>query len=296
LSLRIRHRPLPALFIYGGIAAFALACLVPFLLMVMGSVTNEEEIVRNGYVLVPHAFADTAWKMLFRDIGRILSGYKVTFIVAGVGTILSLGLTALTAYPLAVPTLKYRNVLAFIAFFTLIFSGGIVPWYIVVTRILGLRNSYLALIIPYLVNAWNLFLLRNFFRTIPTEIAESARIDGAPELMIFTRLILPLSKAGLATVGLFIALMYWNDWWLGLMLVEDQALFPLQLLLRAIVSNVQFLRSTSSTLFMGDVKDLLPYESVKMATGLITIGPIILLYPFVQKYFVKGIIVGALKG
>ncbi len=296
MSDRLGHRPVAAILIYGAVAGFALACLVPFVLMVTGSVTNEDEILTRGFSIVPHALANNAWIMLYHDIGRILNGYKVTILVTVIGTLLSLGVTALTAYPLAVPTLKYRNVLAFIAFFTLIFSGGIVPWYIVVTHVLGLRNSLAALIAPYLINAWNLFLLRNFFRTIPGEIAESARIDGAGELTIFARLILPLSQAGLATVGLFIALAYWNDWWLGLMLVENQALFPLQLLLRAIISNVQFLRSAGRDVLSGDVRNVLPYESVKMATGLVTIGPIILLYPFVQKYFVKGIIVGALKG
>jgi putative aldouronate transport system permease protein len=278
------------------VGAFALMCMLPFVLMATGSVTNEEEIVSEGFRLFPHHLANNAWIMLSRDFGRILSGYKITIIVTVFGTLLSLAITAMTAYPLSVRTLKYRNVLGFIGFFTMIFSGGIVPWYMIVSRVLGLRNTIIALILPYTISAWNMFLLRNFFRTIPTEIEESARIDGASEFMIFVRLIVPLSKAGLATVGLFTALIYWNDWWLGLMLIENQALFPLQLLLRAIVSNAQFLRSAGSDVLMGDVKGLLPYESVKMATGLVTIGPIILLYPFIQRYFVKGIIIGAIKG
>jgi putative aldouronate transport system permease protein len=178
----------------------------------------------------------------------------------------------------------------------MIFYGGMVPWYIIVSKVLRLRNTIFALIFPYTINAWNMFLLRNFFRTIPIEIAESAKIDGASEMTIFLRLMLPLAKPGLATVGLFIALGYWNDWWLGLMFIENHHLFPVQLLLRAIISNVQFLRSSMGAAVQSDATGIIPFEGVKMAVGLVTIGPIIFLYPFVQKYFIKGIIVGAVKG
>jgi len=286
----------PKLLIHLFVGLFSLACLAPFLFIITGSFTDELEIIERGFSLAPQQLSDAAWKMVGHDYKRIINGYIVTVTVTLGGTLLSLLVTSLLAYPLSVATLRYRNVIAFFVFFTMIFSGGMVPWYIIVSRVLRLRNTIFALILPYTINAWNTFLLRNFFRTIPKEIPESAKIDGATELGIFRQLILPLSKPGLATVGLFIALGYWNDWWLGLMFVESHRLFPVQLLLRAIVSNVEFLRSGLAAALVSDASRALPFESVKMATCLVTIGPIIFLYPFVQRFFMKGIIVGAVKG
>lgn len=286
----------PKLLIYLLVGLFSAACLAPFLFIITGSFTDELEIVERGFSLVPERISDAAWQMVGHDYRRIINGYLVTVTVTVAGAALSLLVTSLLAYPLSVATLRYRNVIAFFVFFTMIFNGGMVPWYIIVSRVLGLRNTLLALILPYAINAWNTFLLRNFFRTIPKEIPESAKIDGAPEITVFARLILPLSKPGLATVGLFIALGYWNDWWLGLMFIESHRLFPVQLLLRAIVSNVEFLRSGLAASLASDAARVLPFESVKMATCLVTIGPIIFLYPFVQRFFMKGIIVGAVKG
>lgn len=286
----------PQLLIYLLVGLFSVACLAPFLFIITGSFTDELEIIERGFSLWPERTSDAAWKMVGHDYRRIINGYAITVTVTVGGTLLSLLVTSLLAYPLSVATLRYRNLIAFFVFFTMIFNGGMVPWYIIVSRVLGLRNTILALILPYTINAWNTFLLRNFFRTIPKEIPESAKIDGATEITVFRRLILPLSKPGLATVGLFIALGYWNDWWLGLMFIESHGLFPVQLLLRAIVSNVEFLRSGLAASLASDAARALPFESVKMATCLVTIGPIIFLYPFVQRFFMKGIIVGAVKG
>jgi putative aldouronate transport system permease protein len=286
----------PRTIVYIVVGVFSVGCLLPFFLIISGSITDEAEIITQGFAFIPSRVSYSSWVMLYHDIGRIINGYIITVTVTVVGTFFSLAVTAMLAYPLSVPTLKYRNYIAFFAFFTMIFYGGMVPWYIIVSRVLHLRNTIFALIFPYTINAWNMFLLRNFFRTIPKEIPESAKIDGAGELTIFTRLIIPLAKPGLATVGLFIALGYWNDWWLGLMFIENHHLFPVQLLLRAIISNVQFLRSSTATAIASDASGIIPFEGVKMATGLVTIGPIIFLYPFIQKYFIKGIIVGAVKG
>ncbi len=286
----------PTILIYFLLAAFSVGCLIPFLFILSGSFTDEMEIIHKGFTLIPTKTSYSSWVMLSHDLNTIVNGYIITVSVTVVGTLLSLLVTSLMAYPLSVTTLRYRNVIAFFAFFTMIFSGGIVPWYIIVSNVLHLRNTFLALILPYTINAWNMFLLRNFFRTIPKELAESAKIDGAPEITIFARLILPLSTPGLATVGLFIALGYWNDWWLSLMFIENRHLYPVQLMLRAIISNVQFLRTSVAQTIASDASRILPFEGVKMATCLVTIGPIILLYPFVQRYFMKGIIVGAVKG
>lgn len=296
MSYQHKIGPAPTAIIYTLLALFSLVSLVPFLFIVTGSFTDETEIVHKGFSLIPTKTSTVAWTMLSHDIDTIVNGYIVTVSVTIVGTFVSLLVTALMAYSLSVSTLKYRNALAFYAFFTMIFSGGIVPWYIVVSNVLRLRNTFFALILPYTINAWNMFLLRNFFRTIPKELAESAKIDGAHEITIFVRLMLPLAKPGLTTVGLFIALGFWNDWWLGLMFVENRHLYPVQLLLRAVLSNVQFMRTSVASALASDATRLIPLEGVKMATSLVAIGPIIFLYPFVQRYFMKGIIVGAVKG
>jgi len=296
VSYQHKIGPAPTAVIYVVIALFSIFCLLPFLFILTGSITDETEIVHKGFSLIPTKTSNVAWIMLSHDVQTIVSGYIVTVSVTVVGTLVSLLVTSLMAYSLSVATLKYRNAIAFYAFFTMIFSGGMVPWYIIVSNVLHLRNTFFALILPYTINAWNMFLLRNFFRTIPKEIGESAKIDGAREITVFVRLMLPLAKPGLTTVGLFIALGFWNDWWLGLMFIENRHLYPVQLLLRAILSNVQFLRTSTAAALAADVTRLIPYESVKMATCLVTIGPIIFLYPFVQRYFMKGIIVGAVKG
>ncbi|MFP4377572.1 MAG: carbohydrate ABC transporter permease [Spirochaetales bacterium] len=278
----------------GAVIIISLLCLLPFWLTVSGSFTAESQIIQEGFSLWPREFSTLAYEYLFANSGSILSGYRVSIFVTAFGTAFSLLVTALMAYPLSRRDMKYRNHLTFFAFFTMLFHGGMVPWYIVTTQILGLRDVIWALIFPYSIQAWNMILLRNFFRSIPSELIESAKIDGAHEFTIFARIAAPLSVPGLATIGLFIALLYWNDWWLGLMLINDQDLYPLQLLLRRIVSAVQFLQSAPAGADTSGI--VLPSEGVKMATAIVTLGPIVLVYPFVQRYFVKGIMIGAVKG
>lgn len=273
-----------------------LFCLFPFLLVVSGSLTNETVIIREGYSLIPKQVDFTAYKLLFVDINPILRGYGVSICVTVVGTLASLLINALVAYPLSLSSLKYRKFLSVYILITILFNGGMVTWYIVCVTYLQLKDNLFALIIPYLANAWYIFLLKNYFQNIPGEMHESALIDGAGEFKIFYKIIIPLSKPVLATVALFVALMYWNDWWLGIMLINNQKLQPLQLLLRTIVSNVQFLQSSPNAAQMRQIIKALPTESVKMAVCILTIGPILFLYPFIQRYFVKGIMVGAIKG
>lgn len=273
-----------------------LFCLLPFLLVVSGSLTNETVIIREGYSLIPKQVDFTAYKLLFVDINTILRGYGVSICVTVVGTLASLLINALVAYPLSLSSLKYRKFLSVYILITILFNGGMVTWYIVCVTYLQLKDNLFALIIPYLANAWYIFLLKNYFQNIPGEMHESALIDGAGEFKIFYKIIIPLSKPVLATVALFVALMYWNDWWLGIMLINNQKLQPLQLLLRTIVSNVQFLQSSPNAAQMRQIIKALPTESVKMAVCILTIGPILFLYPFIQRYFVKGIMVGAIKG
>lgn len=280
---------------YALLSIVALLIILPFLLILAGSFTSESEIIKSGYTLFPRKLSLEGYDYLFKNFYWVLNGYKVSVIVTVLGTLVGLVSTAMIAYPTSRREMRYRNAIIMFCYFTMLFSGGIVPWYIVCTRLLGMKDNIWALILPICVGPWNIILLRNFFTTIPASLFESARLDGAGELRILFRIVLPLSTAGLATIGLFLIVMYWNDWWLGIMLINVHKLYPLQLLLRTIVSDIQFLQSAQSSQ-MQSSQGLLPSETVKMATTIVTIGPIILVYPFLQKYFIKGILIGAVKG
>lgn len=281
---------------YIAVLLFSLFCLIPFILVVSGSLSSEEDIIRYGFSLFPRSFSILSYRILAMDMSSLLNSYKITIIVTVFGTFFSLMINAMIAYAMARKSLRYRRVLSVFCMITILFNGGMVPWYIICVNYMHLNNKIIALIVPYLANAWFIFLLRNYISTIPDEMHESARMDGAAELTIFLKIYLSLSKPVLATVGLFIALMYWNDWWLGLMLIDMQELQPLQLMLRRIVANVMFMQSSNNATAAAQITKTLPTESIKMAVCVITIGPIIFLYPFVQKYFIKGIMIGAVKG
>lgn len=275
---------------------FAIICVLPFWLVLSGSLTGEAEIMAYGYGLFPKKVDFTAYKILLNDAGRILNGYKISLIVTVLGTALSVFVVALAAWPISQERVKYHSFLNFFVLFTMLFSGGMVPWFIVCRNMLHLTDSIWALILPYLANAWYIFLVRNYYKGIPSELVEAAKIDGAGEYRIFFRIIFPLAKPVIATISLFACLNYWNDWWLGIMLIDDVNMQPLQLLLRTITSNIQFLSSAGNVNAVAQAAGSIPSEGIKMATCIVTIGPIILVYPFVQKYFVKGIMVGAVKG
>lgn len=275
---------------------FAMLCVLPFWLVLSGSLTSEAEIMSSGFGLFPKKIDFTAYKILMTNMSRILNGYKISLIVTVVGTTLTVVVVSLAAWPISQNRVKYHNALNFFVLFTMLFSGGMVPWFIVCRNMLHLTDTIWALILPYVANAWYIFLVRNYYRGIPDELVEAAKIDGAGEYRIFGQIIFPLSKPVLATIALFVCLAYWNDWWLGIMLVDKVEMQPLQLLLRTITSNIQFLSTAGNANAVAVASSSIPSEAIKMATCIITIGPIILVYPFVQKYFVKGIMVGAVKG
>ncbi len=281
---------------YSAVAVFAILCILPFFLSISGSLSIQEDIIKYGYRLFPKHVSYLAYKILFADFSRIGKAYEITIIVSLFGTILSVLINSMMGYSLSRKNLRYMNLLSFYSLIPILFSGGMVPWYIVCVNYLHLKNNILALIVPYLASGWNIFLLRNFMKSIPEEMYESAKIDGATELGIFFRIMLPLAKPAIATVALFTALGYWNDWWLGLMLIDKVEKQPLQMLLRTIISNVDFIKSSPNISEINRLYVSLPTESVKMAMGIITIGPIVFLYPFLQRYFIKGIMIGAVKG
>ncbi|MGO4693490.1 carbohydrate ABC transporter permease [Paenibacillus sp. 2TAB26] len=279
-----------------AISLFSLSCLFPFIMVISGSLSTEKDIMDYGYTLWPKSITFDSYRILFLGSNRIIDAYGVSLLVTVAGTILSLLVTSMGAYVMARRSFKYRNILSIYVIITMLFNGGLVPWYIICVRYLDLKDTLWALILPMLANAFNMFLIRNFMLSIPEDMNESAKMDGAGDFKIFYRLIAPLSLPVLATVGLFVALSYWNDWFLGLMFVDKQELQPLQLLLRTLISNVEFLKSSSNASAMQRISAQIPSESIKMALTVVTIGPIIFLYPFIQRFFVKGLMVGAVKG
>lgn len=280
---------------YFFISLFAVMCLIPFLMIVIGSFTEESQIIRNGYSLIPNKLSFDAYAFIFKNPKQIVSAYQITLLVTIVGTLVGLFLTAMTAYVLQRKDFKYRNVFAFYFFFTTLFSGGLVPWYIMIVKYLGWKDSLLALIVPALLNVFYIIIMRSFISsTIPDAISESAKIDGAGDFRIFFSMILPLTKPALATIGLFIALNYWNDWYHATLFINKENLYPLQYFLYKILSSIAF--ANSSVASQGSVVMDTPKESFKLAMTVIATGPIVLLYPFVQKYFVQGITIGSVKG
>ena len=276
------------------IVVFALVCLVPFVLVISSSFTSETSIIQNGYNLIPKQFSLDAYKLLFRS-NTMGPAYMVTIFITVVGTILSMLISSAAGYALSCKQFYYRGKVAFFIYFTMLFSGGLVPTYLWVTKYLHLTDSIWSLILPSMVNPWNLLLLRNFFNGIPESLSESARIDGANDLVILFKIILPISLPGLATVGLFYALAYWNEWYKALLYIRDSHKYPLQYLIMQIQRNIQFVQQNAA-LGGAATEGIVPAYSSQMATAVVTIGPIILLYPLLQKYFVKGLTVGSVKG
>ena len=277
------------------VGLFGLICLYPLLLTVTVSLTPEDVINKDGFRLIPRTFTLDTYTYIFAHSGtRILKSYGVTIIVTAAGTLGSMLVTCMIAYAISLREMKYRNVIAFICNFTSIFSAGLIPWYVVCANWYGLRNNILAMILPPLFAVWNMFLMRTYFKAISPSLYDAAKIDGAGHWTIFFRIALPLSVTALLTVGLMYALSYWNDWWHALMFIDDRDLYPLQFYLYSIVSNVNAV--SSGRVPSGAAANIrLPAETVKMAVTIITIGPILFGYPFIQRYFVKGIMTGAVK-
>jgi len=282
--------------VYTIAAAFTLFCFLPFYTMVVASVTEKHALISNGYRLWPTAFSVEAYQWVLRG-QQVIRGYEVTVFVTVVGTMLSLLLMSALAYTMSDKKFKLRNPIAFYVYVTMIFSGGIIPWYITM-RSVGLYDNVWALIVPMLMNPWWIFILRNYFNSLPAEMLESSRIDGASDLQILARIVLPLSTPVLATTGLFVSVAYWNDWWHGVMLLDFADFRPLQVIILRVVNNIQAIRSamsvpgTTISIDMSQIPDL----SIRMAIVVITIGPIIFVYPFVQRYFIQGLTLGAIKG
>lgn len=271
--------------------------MVPILMIVIASFTEEKTLLRDGYSLLPGALSVDAYIYMVKQGAIIVRAYGVSILVTVVGTLSSVLITAMLAYPMSRKAFKYRGILTFFVFFTMLFSGGIVPSYIMWTRVFQIKDTIWALILPnYLVTAFNVFLVKNYYtNSIPDSLIEAAQIDGAGEMKIFWKVMLPLSVPTIATVSLFSGLAYWNDWINGLYYINDAKLYSIQILLLKIMNNINALKQNTGSL-MGAGAVSLPGTSIRMAMAVIGILPIMLIYPFVQKYFIKGVVVGAVKG
>ncbi|MCU6708598.1 carbohydrate ABC transporter permease [Paenibacillus sp. J5C_2022] len=281
-------------FAYLYMTLFVIAAIIPFMTIVSTSFTDEQYIRANGFDIFPHAVTLDAYNYILGRGSSIMGAYQVTLLVTVAGTLVSMLLTTMMAFALSRREWRMAVPISFFVYFTMLFNGGIVPWYIVTTKYLHLYDNLPALIVPYAINAFNLIVLRSFISTIDNSIFEAAKIDGSNEIQLLFKIALPLSLPGIATISLFYAISFWNDWWLGLMLISDRELYPLQLLIRAITSNISY--AASSGVNSSIAAAAIPKEGVKMATTVLTIGPIILLYPFLQRYFVKGLTIGSVKG
>ncbi|GIP51874.1 MULTISPECIES: carbohydrate ABC transporter permease [Paenibacillus] len=286
-------------FIHLFFILFSFASLMPFVLVFMVSITDESSIVKNGYSFIPSKFNFASYQFLFNDFGQIARSYGVTILVTLIGTVVSLFITALFAYPLSRKDLPLRRSMSFILFFTMLFSGGMVPWYITYVTMIGLKNSLFGMIIPnLLMSAFNVLLMRSFFaNTIPESIIESGTIDGASELTIFLKLVVPLSAPIMATIALFNLLAFWNDWYNCMLFIDKPDLINIQYLMTKTLNNVQFLVMKADTSSQaGELLAKMPTEGVRMALAIIGIAPLLMAYPFFQKYYISGITSGAVKG
>ena len=275
---------------------FSLFCIVPFLIVIATSLSTESRIIGEGFSIIPRGFTLDSYKIALNDPRQLLVHYAVTIFVTVTGTVGGVFFMAMTAYVIHKKDFKWANQLSFFLYFTTLFNGGLVPWYILYLK-LGLQDNLLAMILPYLFNVLFIIVLKSFMKNVPVALGESARIDGANEFTIFIRIYLPVSKPAIATIVLFTGLMYWNDWFNSMLFIRETSLQNLQYTLYKLVSSAEALKEIVSggPSIQLSVTDI-PTETLKMTMTILVTFPIMLLYPFLQKYFVKGLIIGAVKG
>ncbi|WP_421761314.1 carbohydrate ABC transporter permease [Devosia sp.] len=280
---------------YAVVTLFAVFCLLPFVLMLSASLSSEAAIRQSGFGILPKDFSLTAYEYIFKAPRQIIGSYIVTIVMTTFGTAIGLFVISMTGYALHRRDFPFRDHISFFIYFTTLFSAGLAPTFLWVARDLGLRGNYLAVFLQLLMTPWLIILMKNFMRTVPYEIVESGKIDGAGDFRIFMQLCLPMMKPALATIGLFLALSYWNEWYLSSLYLGSSVEFkPLQYHLYNLINTANALRNSvaGSNVSITD----LPSNTLKMASAIVATGPILLLYPFVQRYFVSGITIGAVKG
>ncbi|MGL4911688.1 MAG: carbohydrate ABC transporter permease [Romboutsia sp.] len=276
------------------LAIFAISCIFPFIFVIVISLTSEQSLLEHGYSIFPKEWSIEAYRYLIQSGGDLMRAYGVTITITVLGAFIHVCMVSTYAYAISRPGFAFRKQFMFLVFFTMLFGGGMVPSYIVMTQVLGLKNTIWALILPMAFSSFNIIVMRTFFqRSVPESIIESARIDGASEFRIFLKIVLPLSIPGIATIALFSTLGYWNDWFNAMLYIDYPNLIPLQYMLIKIENNMEFIRQNA--LLSGEVMKTLPQESVRMAMVVISTLPIACTYPFFQKYFIGGLTIGGVK-
>ncbi len=275
---------------------FGIVCIIPFVIIISASLSSETDLAMYGFSVLPKKVDFTAYRYLFKNPEMIVNSYIVTILITVIGTFLGVLFMSMAAYCLARSTFKYKNILSFFIFFPTLFSGGMVPSYIINTQYLHLTDTLAAMILPSLINVFHIIMLRTFFKQIPGALYEAATMDGASEYHIFFRLVLPLSKPVVATVAFLSALAKWNEWYNAMLYIRDDKLVPLQYMLQRMMMNLRTLLDAMQNVPAAvNIQDL-PGENLRMAMLVVAIGPMLLIFPFFQKYFTRGMTVGAVKG
>lgn len=283
--------------LYTILILVAICCLYPFLLVLGSSFQSESEIISSGYKAFPKSPTLTAYKTILSNPQTLVDSYSITILVSVIVTIVGTWLTASFGYVISRRDFKYRKAFSFFIFFTMLFNGGLVPTYILISKWLHMSNTIWALICPVLLSAWNIILMKGFFASIPPALIESAKLDGASELLIFMKIIIPISTPAFATIALFSLLNAWNSWMPSMLYAEDQKLYTLQYMLQQVMNNIKFLNSEAAIQYgLVNENTEIPTYSVRMAMCILTSGPILIIFPFFQKYFTQGLTVGSVKG
>ena len=280
--------------LYGILTLISVLWIIPVLFIFSLSVTPETSLSEVGYRLIPKEITFDAYTYIIKNPAQILNSYKISIIVTVIGTVAGLMFTTGIAYAMSRKDFKLGKHITRFVMFAMLFHGGLIPTYIVVTQVLHLGNTLWVLILTMLVSPWNIFLMKSFLSSIPTELLEASFIDGATEYQTYFTVVLPLAKPGLATVGLLILFSYWNDWYQAMLYIDNMDLVPLQLLLYKIISNIQFVLQNS--FYLASEGGSFPTIAARMATCVIAIAPMLLAFPFFQKYLAKGLTLGSVKG
>lgn len=267
--------------------------IFPFILLFISSITDEDTLLINGYSIFPEKLSFDAYKYIWNSRDVIFRAYGITVCVTIIGTLAHVAIVAMAAYPLSLRNMPGRSFFSFVILFTMLFNGGLVPTYIIYTMVFHIKNTYWALLVPNLLfSSFNCIIVRTYLQSnVPSELYESAKIDGASEFQIFRRIVLPLGKPIFVTIGVFAGLNYWNDWTNGLYYISDQSKYSIQQVLNVMVKNIEYLTKYGR----GSVSSV-PSISLRMAIAFAAMLPILILYPFLTKYFEKGIALGAVKG
>ena len=280
--------------LYGILTLISVLWIIPVVFIFSLSVTPETSLSEVGYRLIPKEITFDAYTYIIKNPAQILNSYKISIIVTVIGTVAGLMFTTGIAYAMSRKDFKLGKHITRFVMFAMLFHGGLIPTYIVVTQVLHLGNTLWVLILTMLVSPWNIFLMKSFLSSIPTELLEASFIDGATEYQTYFKVVLPLAKPGLATVGLLILFSYWNDWYQAMLYIDNMDLVPLQLLLYKIISNIQFVLQNS--FYLASEGGSFPTIAARMATCVIAIAPMLLAFPFFQKYLAKGLTLGSVKG